>query len=254
MLNSSTDFRATKPTLYVSTSPHGSIVFDPQHNRFLNVNDTALEMWRHLAAGLSGCQVTNLMAERYGVATSVVAEDIRSLLHQMSGLGVTAPQCALLIDSTATADPDITQQLPTFPWYAQDASNLGPIPKRSLVITALFALALFDLVLSLLSFATLCKLVKNWQTKNRARIDTPAIMREICSAVDRACVWYPKRALCLQRSAVTTCLLRSHGVSARLVIGVHTMPFLAHAWVEAEGAVINDFPRVRCFYPSLTSY
>ena len=31
---------------------------------------------------------------------------------------------------------------------------------------------------------------------------------QICRAVDLACIWYPKEVFCLQRSAVTVCLLR----------------------------------------------
>jgi hypothetical protein len=84
--------------------------------------------------------------------------------------------------------------------------------------------------------------------------DPYTLIGQICTAVEKACVWYPKKALCLQRSAVTTCILRSYGVPAHLVVGVRPMPFLAHAWVEAEGSVVNDFPNVRKFYKMLTAY
>lgn len=36
--------------------------------------------------------------------------------------------------------------------------------------------------------------------------------------------------------------------------GGRPMPFLAHAWVEVEGRVVNDWPRVRQFYPPLGAY
>jgi hypothetical protein len=38
-----------------------------------------------------------------------------------------------------------------------------------------------------------------------------------------------------------------------MVIGVRPMPFLAHAWVEADGAVVNDWPKVKTFYHFLLS-
>ena len=57
--------------------------------------------------------------------------------------------------------------------------------------------------------------------------------------------WYPKQAMCLQRSAVTTCLLRSAGVQAEMIIGCQRLPFLAHAWVEVDGEVINDKAQVQ---------
>lgn len=63
---------------------------------------------------------------------------------------------------------------------------------------------------------------------------------EVVGAVNLACAFYFKKVLCLQRAAVTTCLLRKAGIPAELVIGVQTLPYCAHAWVEVEGAVVND--------------
>jgi transglutaminase superfamily protein len=65
-------------------------------------------------------------------------------------------------------------------------------------------------------------------------------IEQVCSGVDHACVWYWKKVLCLQRSAVTVRLLRDHGIPAELVIGVQHLPFRAHAWVEVAGRVVND--------------
>jgi hypothetical protein len=70
----------------------------------------------------------------------------------------------------------------------------------------------------------------------------------VCRAVELACAFYFKEVLCLQRSAVTSCLLRRYGIPAQMVIGVQHMPFRSHAWVEADGEVINDAPHVRDLY------
>jgi hypothetical protein len=35
-------------------------------------------------------------------------------------------------------------------------------------------------------------------------------------------------------------VLRAHGVSAALVIGVRSDPFSAHAWVQHHDVVLND--------------
>jgi len=64
----------------------------------------------------------------------------------------------------------------------------------------------------------------------------------ICRAVDVAAAFYFKKILCLQRSAAAACLLKKCGFPAEMVIGVQQMPFLAHAWVELDGLVINDKP------------
>lgn len=61
-----------------------------------------------------------------------------------------------------------------------------------------------------------------------------------CRAIAILCVFYPKRVLCLQRSAATACLLRRCGLPAKLVIGAQKTPFRAHAWVELDGSVVGD--------------
>jgi hypothetical protein len=38
-----------------------------------------------------------------------------------------------------------------------------------------------------------------------------------------------------------------------MVIGVRVMPLLAHAWIEVDGKVVNDVPRVQQYYRYLTS-
>jgi hypothetical protein len=79
----------------------------------------------------------------------------------------------------------------------------------------------------------------------------PDTVERICSAVDLACIWYWKQAMCLERSAATACLLRRHGVAAQLVIGAQRLPFKAHAWVEVEDRVVNDKPYVTEIYAVL---
>ena len=74
----------------------------------------------------------------------------------------------------------------------------------------------------------------------------------VCKAIEVAAALYFKQALCLQRSAATACLLKQHGFSAELVIGVQHLPFLAHAWVELEGCVVNDKPYMPQIYSVLT--
>jgi hypothetical protein len=63
---------------------------------------------------------------------------------------------------------------------------------------------------------------------------------KLCEAMDLACIWYWRQALCLQRSAALTCLLKRHGIAAQMVIGAQQIPFRSHAWVEVNGRVVND--------------
>src|SRR5712692_6230769 len=108
-----------------------------------------------------------------------------------------------------------------------------------LVLKAYLKLIQFDLYLARGNFAALYQKVRNCPLVKRA--PTSEVER-ICSAIDMACIWYWKEALCLQRSAATACLLKKYSVPAQLVIGAQQMPFKAHAWVEVGGRVVNDKP------------
>jgi hypothetical protein len=118
-----------------------------------------------------------------------------------------------------------------------------------LVLKAYLRLIQFDLYLSRGDFAALHDKVRKYPVGKTTPARDAAEL--ICSAVDMACIWYWKEALCLQRSAATTCLLKGHGIVAQLVIGAQQMPFKAHAWVEVGGRVVNDKPYVPEMYAVL---
>lgn len=109
---------------------------------------------------------------------------------------------------------------------------------RFLVLKAYWKLICFDICLARGNFSALYEKVRNYPIARR----TPSTesIKHICSAMDMACIWYWKEALCLQRSAATACLLKAHGVRAQMVIGAQQLPFKAHAWVEVAGQVVND--------------
>jgi hypothetical protein len=242
-----------RPVVYVLKSNDGAKVYDPRHNRFLYLNTTGLEMWAQLNGGKSENDVVTGMAEKYCVPESIIASDLRMLIRMVEQHDLTIDG-VLLIAKTEVAD-EIAPSA-SFPSYIPAIAKRNSKPTRLTILRALLGLVLFDLILSLSSFHTLCSCIRRCPMSRRAPEDkdkTPA-MTEVCAAVDQACIWYPRKAVCLQRSAVTTFLLRREGIPAHMVIGIHPLPFSAHAWVEADNEVINDFPAVRRFYQSLTSY
>jgi hypothetical protein len=118
-----------------------------------------------------------------------------------------------------------------------------------LVLRAYMRLIHFDLYLTRGNFSALYEQVRTFPLGKRA--PAPNAVERICSAVDMACIWYWKEALCLQRSAATACVLKRYGVPAQLVIGAQQMPFRTHAWVEVEGRVVNDKPYTAEMYAVL---
>ena len=109
-----------------------------------------------------------------------------------------------------------------------------------LVLKAYLKLIYFDLYLARGNFFALYEKVRGYPTGKKAEV--AEAIEQICSAVDMACIWYWKEALCLQRSAAAACLLKHYGIPAQMVIGAQQIPFKAHAWVEVDGRVVNDKP------------
>ena len=109
-----------------------------------------------------------------------------------------------------------------------------------LVIRALWQLAFYDLINALFGFEGVHKRVA--RRRVAARPTGPVTEALVCDAVVLAACLYFKPSLCLQRSVVTTLLLRQQGMAGRLVIGYRPAPFFSHAWVEVDGRVVNDSP------------
>jgi hypothetical protein len=117
---------------------------------------------------------------------------------------------------------------------------------RFLFWKALVGLIAFDSIIHVRNFATLHRIVHNW--KLHVTKTQPDAIERVCDAINHACVWYPKQVLCLERSAVTTCLLRGCGLPAEMVIGAQRLPFKAHAWVEVNGRAVNERTDVQSIY------
>lgn len=109
-----------------------------------------------------------------------------------------------------------------------------------LVLKAYLKLIQFDIYLIRGDFAKLYNRVRRYRVATRTPV--PHTIERIVAAIDMACIWYWKEALCLQRSAATACLLKQYGVQAQMVLGAQQNPFKAHAWVEVDGQVVNDKP------------
>jgi hypothetical protein len=117
---------------------------------------------------------------------------------------------------------------------------------RFLIWKALFGLLAFDVLGFGRSFARMHRFVA--ARKVAPRLRSSNVVDRVCEAVNNACVWYPKRVLCLQRSAVITCMLRHYGVPAQMIIGAQKLPFKAHAWIEVGGEAINERNEVQAKY------
>jgi len=110
--------------------------------------------------------------------------------------------------------------------------------------TAFVGLLSFDLLLKFRGFQSLLNKVERWPIAEPQSTDSE-LCKRVRAIVDRAQMYYPKKAMCLQHSAVVTCLLRRRGVPAALVLAAQEFPPRGHAWVEVDGVVINDSQSVK---------
>jgi hypothetical protein len=124
---------------------------------------------------------------------------------------------------------------------------LRPSPRFSASL-AFLGLVVADIVLKLAGFRRLHQIVSRWPISKKKLKNDQETIAGVCETVERATNYYVKHAWCLQRSAVTTCFLRTKGIHAQMVIGCRRMPFHGHAWVEVNGRVVNDNQMVQTFY------
>jgi hypothetical protein len=147
--------------------------------------------------------------------------------------------------------PDVTSTTSAPPTAHIDSTSNDVAEDLNLTrretLTAFVGLLAFDLLLKVGGFQRLIKKVEHWPIASPRTSDHDTCQR-VRGMVDRAQMYYPKKAMCLQHSAVMTCLLRRRGVPAEMVLAAQDFPPKAHAWAEVAGEVVNDRSSVKSQY------
>lgn len=107
-----------------------------------------------------------------------------------------------------------------------------------LIVEAYLRLIGHDAYMFRHDFRALCQKLK--EIRQRPGSKRQSSSTDVETALSIACAFYPKRVLCLERSAVLIQMLRARGVAAKMVIGMQRLPFRAHAWIEIDGDILND--------------
>lgn len=238
---------------FLVTSGDGGLIFDLDHRRFRVLDPVASKMWTLLSEGKPESEVVNVITELCKVDAHLVAADLKKLLASAAELDLVPSR--LLITPQPEAPPATNGKAQqSYPWYGQDATAYRPKTQVWRVLKARLGLLWFDRILTKHGLKGLCRRVSEWPLKTTGHQSDPEIIGRICAAVERACVWYRKPAVCLEISAVETCMLRDEGVDARMVIASKIMPLEPHAYVEVNGHPVNDFPKVRTLYLRFVSF
>jgi transglutaminase superfamily protein/coenzyme PQQ synthesis protein D (PqqD) len=234
------------PDIYSFTDKDGSAILNVDRDRMYSVIGVGSAIWVKLASQPAGMTfdsiVESLSAEYQDVPRHQIEHDAERLLagFQRNGFIRTGERRQ---DRFAAGWRDRGHA--GFLFLARKATGL--LLKFELYgLAAFLGLFVINIMLKFVSFSAFYHTVKRWPVSGGPG-DHEA-MAPVCVAVDKATTWYPKQAMCLQRSAVATCLLRSRGLPAQMVIGCRKIPFKSHAWAELYGLVVNDKEKVQEFY------
>jgi len=235
------------PNVCSSSDKDGSTILNVEKGVLYSVIGVGSLIWTKLTARPDGLSVEDLVssiqADFKGVSERQIREDAEKLLNQLSQKGIVETSNGKILRIGGTGQR----------WFDTAVELLARMTVTSILnlrlisFGAFLELAVIDLTLKVGGFRALHRLVKRWPLANRKGPE-PTPLQYVCAAVDRAATYYPKQTLCLHRSAVTTCFLRSHGVPAQMVIACRKVPFKGHAWVEVGADVVNDNQKVKVLY------
>ena len=227
------------PTVRSSSDQDGTTIIEITENKIYSLIGVASLIWEHLMRASDGMAhteiVQQLVNEFSAVPKAQIERDVMSIIENFQQRSLIQKQKPIQLK--APSQGYVNRAL-----LRLTVSIVRACRKVGLRLApAVLLFFLVDLLLLLGRFNILYSLVEDWPIT----LDKSGNAVDICNTVTAAMAWYPKQAMCLQRSVVTTCILRTSGINAELVIGCQRRPFLVHAWTEIAGEVVNDVQRVR---------
>jgi hypothetical protein len=224
-------------------TPDGAALLDIRQGLCLSLNTVGAEIWRLLKLRIPLDEIADELATKFDESRACILDDVKEFLADLSQKGLLR---ASNEDTRIAASKLHSTLINCWRKALHGHYTIGSASHRFLLVKALISFAAFDGMGFSDDFAAMCQFVRDWPVAPGPP-DNETVNR-VCKAVNYASVWYPKRVLCLQRSAVTTCLLRACGVPAQMVMGAQKFPFKAHAWTEVNGSPINERRDVRKVY------
>lgn len=243
----------------------GSVLLSVADDRICKLNGVGALTWLVLEKHRTGITLEDVVEElsakfiainaegqlRYDVTSERLRSDTARFLKQLVEMHLVQRETEPEVYRISEGVSGTTANAPLAPDAITPTTDFSPQhdirPSKRETLTAFIGLLAFDLLLKIRGFQALLDKVEKWPAAK-----PPAMDREICrrvsAAVDRAQMYYPKKAMCLQHSAVLTCLLRWRGVPAEMILAAQHFPAKAHAWVEVAGTVVNGNQSVRTKY------
>jgi hypothetical protein len=250
-INGPTRLHIASGVYFSPATDDGCVLLNLEQGTILSLNGSGALMLSKLAesnAGLTRDELVEaVMPEFEEVEGSRIETAVDDLLKQLHEKRALQQQGTDLSQKSCGLRARLAQIIPS----CTRGALMPVLFINAYTVAALFLLLTADGILKLGGFNSLHRTVRQWALAVKKQPDSSKIVMA-CAAVNRACTWHPKRALCLQRAAVLVCLLRSLGVPAEMMIGVHKMPFYGHAWAEVDGIVVNDHENAQKFFQTLS--
>lgn len=108
-----------------------------------------------------------------------------------------------------------------------------------LVLKVWLHLSVAALITRIFGGPSLCRYVAAHRNKRVKPLSEEALGR-LTKALKKGRRFHLLRCECLEESIAITYLLREYG--PQICIGVRTLPFSSHAWVEVNGKAVNEDP------------
>lgn len=218
----------------------GALLLDIEGRKCVGLTPVALKIWRLSKRQVPLAAIAQSLSAEFHIPLQQAQNDAAEFLDGLSNTGLLQDTPIRRIRRFYMALIRVVRRV--FLWL-QNFNHQRPPKKRVPILLALIALSACDLLGLSRDFTAMYEFVRGWEKAGR-KSDPDTVIR-IRRAMAYACVWYPKRVLCLQRSAVLTCLLRWSGVPAEMVMGAQIVPFKAHAWTEIHNSPIDESKDVR---------
>lgn len=127
-------------------------------------------------------------------------------------------------------------------WVSRNKSDSSEL---WLTIKALFHLRKINVAVNKGGMSGLINFLDALSHKTRNKTISVVKSLILASSLEKACLLYPKKTKCLIFAATLFSLHCEQKLNCDFAIGVQNLPFYAHAWIEVDGAVINDNPELQ---------
>jgi hypothetical protein len=226
----------------------GGVLLNINTGRCYSLNIFGAKIWTLIGSGRTREELLKELTVECSVPREQLKQDVSKFLADLTKAGVLV---ADLLQFPVRSSGAYALPRPGLPLHKGRLIRILTVPFLGAGCAFVLLMAL-DLVLKLAGFAVFYKVVQSWPVREAITKDKePELIARVCATTNQILAYYFRRALCLQRAATTTCLLRSLGVPAEFVMGCRKYPFYGHAWVEVRGKVINDPQNVQKFFSQM---